>query len=77
MSENTTIEITPKNLKKVGSMLADIRNSGEMSQTVLAKKMKKNQSFVSNVEKAVKIPSTPTIVNYLDKLGYKLLIIKK
>ncbi len=77
MSEVMLPEITAKNLKKVGEMLVEIRNSESVSQTVLAKRMKKNQSFISNVEKAVKIPSTPTIVNYLDKLGYKLLIIKK
>lgn len=71
------IEITSKNIKKIGTTLADVRTASGISQANLSKRMKKAQSFVCNIEKKVKSPGLSTTVNYLDKLGYKLLIVKK
>ena len=72
-----TTEITKKNLKKIGSILMEVRKAEGFSQIALAKKMKKQQGFVSNIERTIRIASMPTIVNYLDKLGYKLTIQKQ
>jgi ribosome-binding protein aMBF1 (putative translation factor) len=75
--KTNNIEITSKNIKKIGIVLADVRTASGVSQTDLSKKMKKAQSFVCNIEKKVKCPGLGTTVAYLDKLGYKLLIVKK
>lgn len=70
------IAVTTANLKKIGKTLRSIREDENVSQTALAKKMKKEQSFVSNAENAVKIPSLPTILNYVGKLGYAVVFKK-
>ncbi len=71
------IEITPKNNKKIGSLLAQVRESEKVKQFALAKRMKTHQPNLSQIEHNSKVPALSTIVTYLDKLGYRLLIAKK
>lgn len=70
-------ELNTKNVRNAGLVLSKLRESEKVSQVDLAKKMKKAQSFVSKVENKSKSPNLRTIVNYLDKLGYKIFFVKK
>jgi transcriptional regulator with XRE-family HTH domain len=71
--------ITPGNINETGAALMEIRMKQGVSQSALAELMGKAQSFVSGFERkdVVKVPSLPTVVNCLDKLGYELVITKK
>lgn len=68
--------IGKEDIKKVGSILKAVREKENVTQLEMKKRMKKHQSFMSNVENTVKIASLKTIVAYLDKLGYVLCIQK-
>jgi transcriptional regulator with XRE-family HTH domain len=69
--------IGKEDIKKVGSILKAVREKESVTQTEMMKRMKKHQSFISNVENTIKVASLVTIVSYLDKLGYVLCIQKK
>jgi hypothetical protein len=74
---DTKIEITGKNVKRLNSILTQIRKGEGVSQTTLAKKMKKPQPFICNVETQSKTPSTITMVKYLQSLGWNIVLVKK
>ena len=72
--------LTKNNLKDIGRLLSGIRNGKNISQAEVGKRMKRQQCYISIVEGSrnpPNIPSLSTLVNYLDAVGYQLIIQEK
>jgi transcriptional regulator with XRE-family HTH domain len=71
------VQLTEKNLNELPQLLWDLRTTSGVTQEDVAKKLKKLQSYISQIEnkEKVKIPQLKTLLPYLKHIGHRVLIV--
>lgn len=71
------IEINSTNINNIGSILSALRtNIPGMTQGLVADNMEVAQAHVSLMESNTRIPLLPSLINYLDVVGYRIVFEK-
>lgn len=69
------IELTEKNIRKIGTILYKIRQKREVSQGYMSRKMGKSGSQISLMENNVKAPNVMNLFLFLKAVNCRLVII--
>lgn len=71
------IAIDNQNINQIGNILGTLRTGiPEMTQGIVADAMGVAQAHISSMESNKKIPTLPSIINYLEVVGYRVVIEK-
>lgn len=71
------IQLKKKHLIVFGDVLREMRAERQISQVNLAKKMKTQQPYISELESNNCVPSLGTLISYLDGIGCDIYIVPR